>query len=80
MITLKRHPITPNPKEVFMAQLTRISATDAKSLVDGSLALLVCIYDDAKFQSHAHLEGAIPMSRFLEMKPDLAKDTDIIFY
>jgi len=27
-----------------------------------------------------HLEGALPMSKFLKMKSDLAKDTDIIFY
>ena len=63
-----------------MAELKRISAVAAKERVDACLSLLVCIYDDEKFQSQAHLEGAIPMSRFLEMKPDLAKDTDIIFY
>lgn len=63
-----------------MATLTRISAADAKSRIDDSLALLVCIYDDDKFKSQAHLEGAIPMSKFLEMKPGLPKDADIIFY
>ena len=63
-----------------MATLTRISAVEAKTRIDGSQALLVCIYDDDKFKSRAHLEGAIPMSKFLEMKPGLAKDTDIIFY
>lgn len=63
-----------------MATLTRISAAEAKSRIDSSQALLVCIYDDDRFQSQAHLEGAIPMSKFMEMKPGLAKDTDIIFY
>ncbi|SDU46309.1 MULTISPECIES: apurinic/apyrimidinic endonuclease family protein [Desulfobacula] len=63
-----------------MTTLNRISAVDAKTRVDSGLSLLVCIYDDEKFHSQAHLEGAIPMSEFLKLKPDLGKDTDIIFY
>ena len=58
----------------------RISAADARKRAGAGLSLLVCIYDDEKFHSQAHLDGAIPMSEFLKMKPDLAKDTDIIFY
>ncbi len=58
----------------------RISAVDAKSRRDAGLALLVCIYDDDKFHSQAHLEGAVPMSEFLRMKPDLPQSTDVIFY
>ena len=58
----------------------RISAADAKVKTESGLSLLVCIYDDEKFNSQAHLEGAIPMSEFLKMKPDLAMDTEIIFY
>ena len=63
-----------------MTQAKRISPTDAKARADAGLSLLVCIYDDAKFNSQAHLDGGIPMSEFMKMKPDLAKDTDIIFY
>ncbi len=63
-----------------MATVNRVSAKDTKSQVDQDLALLVCIYDDAKFNSSVHLEGAIPMSEFKKMKPDLSKDTHIIFY
>lgn len=63
-----------------MTAVNRISAQDAKARVDANLSLLVCIYDDDKFNSQAHLEGAIPMSEFLKIKPDLSKDTDIIFY
>lgn len=63
-----------------MAEISRISAKDAKKIVDADLALLVCIYDDSKFNAGAHLEGAIPMSAFEKMKPDLDKDTHIIFY
>jgi len=63
-----------------MASISRISAQDAKSKVDADLGLLVCIYDDEKFTTQAHLEGAIPMSEFLRLKPDLARDTNIIFY
>ncbi len=63
-----------------MATVNRVSAIDAKAQVDQDLALLVCIYDDVKFNSGAHLEGAIPMSEFTKMKPDLSKDTHIIFY
>ena len=63
-----------------MATAKRIPAPEAKSRIDAGLSLLVCIYDDDKFHSQAHLEGAIPMSEFLRMKPDLDKATDIIFY
>ena len=63
-----------------MAEISRISARDAKNMVDSGLGLLVCIYDDDKFQSGVHLEGAIPMSAFETMKPDLDKATRIVFY
>lgn len=63
-----------------MPDAKRISAADAKSRIDAGLSLLVCIYPDDRFRSQAHLEGAIPMSEFLKMKPDLDLDTDIIFY
>ena len=63
-----------------MATVKRVSAIDAKAQVDQDLSLLICIYDDAKFNSGAHLEGAIPMSEFTKMKPDLPRDTNIIFY
>lgn len=63
-----------------MASANRISAIETKARIDAGLALLVCIYDDAKFSLQAHLEGAIPMSEFLRMKPDLDQDTQIIFY
>ena len=63
-----------------MTTAKRISAAAARSRINAGLSLLVCIYDDEKFARQAHLEGAIPMSRFLEMKPELPKDADIIFY
>ncbi|MFH2057447.1 MAG: hypothetical protein ABIJ59_00925 [Pseudomonadota bacterium] len=63
-----------------MASVNRISAIDTKAMIDADLALLVCLYDDPKFSLRAHLEGAIPMSKFLRMKPDLDLDTQIIFY
>jgi len=63
-----------------MTTVKRISVRDAKVRLDSGLSLLVCIYDDDKFKSQAHLEGAIPMSEFLKMKPDLGRETDIIFY
>lgn len=63
-----------------MATISKISATDARQQVDAGSGLLVCIYDDTKFNSSAHLEGAIPMSEFLKLKPDLGKDAQIIFY
>lgn len=49
-------------------------------MVENGMGLLVCIYDDIKFNSGAHLEGAIPMSEFEKMKPDLDEDTRIVFY
>ena len=58
----------------------RISVQEAKDKIDEGMAILVCIYDDEKFSSKAHLAGAIPMSEFEKMKPDLSRDTNIIFY
>ncbi len=63
-----------------MASPGKISAPKAKQQVESGLGLLVCIYDDEKFNLSAHLEGAIPMSEFSKLKPDLDKDTNIIFY
>jgi hypothetical protein len=63
-----------------MTQLNKISAADAKQAINDGMALLVCVYDDDKFRDTAHLEGGIPISEFLRMKPDLALDTRIIFY
>ena len=63
-----------------MAGFERISAADAKKAVDSGQALLVCIYDDDKFKSQAHLSGAIPMSEFNKLEPDLSLDSNIIFY
>ncbi len=60
--------------------MKKISAAEANAKIKDGLSLLVCIYDDEKFNRKAHLEGALPMSEFLRMKPDLAKDTNIIFY
>ncbi len=63
-----------------MPTAKRVSAQEAKARVNSGGSLLVCIYDDEKFASQAHLEGAMPMSEFLKMKPALPLDTDIIFY
>jgi hypothetical protein len=67
-------------RRVDMVQVRKISAKDAKAAIGSNMGLLVCIYDDVKFNSGAHLEGAIPMSEFEKLKPDLTKDTNIIFY
>ena len=63
-----------------MSTAKRVSAQEAKALVNSGASLLVCIYDDEKFAIQAHLEGAMPYSEFLKMKPTLGRDTDIIFY
>lgn len=63
-----------------MKTIQKISAIDAKARVDAKKALLVCIYDDEKFNTGAHLDGAIPMSEFELKKNGLAKDQEIIFY
>ena len=63
-----------------MAELNRISAQEARKKVMSQEALLVCIYDDAKFRDSAHLEGAIPLSEFEKYLPDMSKDQQGIFY
>ena len=63
-----------------MTTENRISAADAKSRGEAGRSLLVCIYDDDKFHSQAHLERAVPMSEFLRMKPDLPQSTEVVFY
>lgn len=67
-------------RRCLMATIEKISAGKARRRVKENLSILVCIYDDEKFKRQAHLKGAIPMSEFLKMKPDLAQDTEIIFY
>lgn len=66
--------------EMKMTTVNRISAVDAKKTVNSDLGLLVCIYDDEKYNAGANLNGSIPMSEFLKMKPDIPTDTTIIFY
>ena len=63
-----------------MTAESRISAREANARRTSGSALLVCIYGDDKFYSQAHLEGALPMSEFLRMKPDLPKSANVIFY
>ena len=63
-----------------MTELNRISAVEAREKTNSKEALLVCIYDDAKFNDFAHLEGAIPLSEFEKYLPDMDKDQEVIFY
>ena len=48
----------------IMHNANLISVEDAKGRIDSGDALLVCVYDDDKFNTHAHLDGAIPLSQF----------------
>ena len=57
-----------------------IKVKETKKAIESGKALLVCVYDDNKFNTEAHLEGAIPLSRFEKNLAKLPMDQEIIFY
>ena len=62
-----------------MSELIIISADDAYRKTISGEALLVCAYDDERFEKF-NLEGAISFREFESMVPGLARDREIIFY
>lgn len=63
-----------------MAEVPRISPSEAREGVLAGTMLLVCAYQsDEKFRNN-HLEGAIPFSEFEAKAPQLEKDKPIVFY
>ena len=63
-----------------MTDVKRVSPEEARESVISGASLLVCAYgDDAKFRKY-HLEGAIPLSEFKKILPDLDRETQILFY
>jgi len=63
-----------------MAEIERISVTDARNKVQANQALLVCAYpDEARFNA-ARLDGAIPLASFEARGATVPKSQEIIFY
>ena len=63
-----------------MSEPIRITAREAHDRIASGSALLVCAYEqDEKFNKN-RLEGAISYVEFLQLKPGLQKDRDIILY
>lgn len=63
-----------------MADIQRISATDAHARTQGGEALLVCAYDDPSKFGTMRLEGAISLRELEAMAPTLDKGRELIFY
>lgn len=63
-----------------MAEIERISVSDARSKVQRNQALLVCAYpEEAKFNA-ARLDGAISLASFESRVATLPKSQEIVFY
>lgn len=62
-----------------MSELIIITADDAYKKAMSGEALLVCAYDDERFEKF-NLEGAISFREFEALVPALARDREIIFY
>ncbi len=63
-----------------MADIERISVTDAHQEVDANHALLVCAYDDEAKCRMVNLEGSISLKSFQSRVGSLPKTQDIIFF
>ena len=63
-----------------MAEVERISAAQARQLVQRGQALLVCAYDDDARCGQLRLEGAITLSELRRELPSPPEDKEIILY
>jgi hypothetical protein len=63
-----------------MAEIPRISVSEARSKVQANTALLVCAYEDEAKCSRMNLEGSIPLAKFARRAASLPKDQELIFY
>ena len=62
------------------AEISRISASDARFLVKTNQALLVCAYDDVQRCAENRLEGSLDVMTLRRVRPALRRDFTIIFY
>ncbi|MDO3379457.1 rhodanese-like domain-containing protein [Geoalkalibacter halelectricus] len=58
----------------------RIGPEEARAKVKAGSALLVCAYGEAEKFAQNHLEDALSRQDFEARLPQIAKDTEIIFY
>lgn len=63
-----------------MAEVTRITVTEARELVSTGKALLVCAYESEALCNRNRLEGSMLRSELETKLPLLSKDQELIFY
>lgn len=63
-----------------MSDITRVDAVEVRAQLQAGDALLVCAYEsDAKFQAN-NLEGAMSLTEFQSLVPNLDKNKELVFY
>lgn len=63
-----------------MTEADRITPEDARIEIQGGRAILVCAYEDEEKCKRINLEYGITFKQFMELKPGLPKDQEIVFY
>lgn len=63
-----------------LAEIPRVTASDARFLVKTNQALLVCAYDDVQRCAETLLEGSLDVATLRKVRPALRRDFTIIFY
>ncbi|MDY6837009.1 MAG: ArsR family transcriptional regulator [Thermodesulfobacteriota bacterium] len=62
------------------ATIIRVSAQEAKEMVEAESGLLVCAYDDEDKFKRNHLSGAISLAEFRSRLTSIPRDREIVFY
>ena len=63
-----------------LAEIPRVTASDARFLVKTNQALLVCAYEDVQRCAENRLEGSVDLAALRKVRPALRRDFTIIFY
>lgn len=58
----------------------RVSPEEILGRVQSGEALLICAYDDDEKFKTLHLEKALSLRQFQELKPSIPKDKELVFY
>lgn len=60
-------------------EVRRVEPKDAKAMMEKG-ALMVCAYEDEIKFAAVKIKGAISIGEFRQLRPNLEKETKIIFY
>lgn len=63
-----------------MEETPRVRPEEILGRVQSGEALLICAYDDDEKFKTLHLEKALSLRQFQELKPSIPKDKELVFY